>query len=102
VEGKVLKHLTRLGYRPAQLSKAHSRGSIAPSPPRFQRLADDRPCRHGTSRYALCEAIENRRAVFPTDNYKPLDIAQLCANDEDALLRCAASPGAKRFIGNGF
>jgi TRAP-type uncharacterized transport system substrate-binding protein len=99
VEGKVLKDLTRMGYRPAQLSNA-----------RFKRL------KHPVSTldfsgwpmivhadmadevaYALCEAIENRRAVFPTDNYKPLDIAQLCANDEEVPLDAPLHPGAKRF-----
>jgi TRAP-type uncharacterized transport system substrate-binding protein len=29
--------------------------------------------------------------------YKPLDIAQLCANDEEAPLDAPLHPGAKRF-----
>jgi NMT1-like family len=99
VQGKVLKDLTRLGYRPAQLSKA-----------RFKRL--NHPVQtldfsgwpmivHSDMAdevaYALCEAIEKRRAVFPTDNYRPLDIAQLCANDDEAPLDAPLHPGAKRF-----
>jgi TRAP-type uncharacterized transport system substrate-binding protein len=99
VEGKVLKELTRLGYRPAQLSKAHFKGLDRPVPtvdfsgwPMIVHsdMADE-------VAYALCEAIEKRRAVFPTDNYKPLDIAQLCANDEEAPLDAPLHSGAKRF-----
>jgi TRAP-type uncharacterized transport system substrate-binding protein len=47
--------------------------------------------------YALCEAIEKRRELIPTDNYKPLDVAQLCANDEEAPYDVSLHPGAKRF-----
>jgi hypothetical protein len=99
VEGKVLQDLTRLGYRPAQLSKAHFKGLDRPVPtldfsgwPMIVHvdMADE-------VAYALCEAIENRRAVFPTDNYKPLDMAQLCANDEEAPFDAPLHPGAKRF-----
>ena len=43
------------------------------------------------------EAIERRRDLVPTDNYKPLDIAQLCANDEEAPYDVAFHAGAKRF-----
>lgn len=99
VQGKVLKALTRMGYRPAQLSTAHFKGLDHPVPtldfsgwPMIVHagMAED-------VAYALCEAIEQRRAVFPTDNYKPLDIAQLCANDEEAPLDAPLHPGAKRF-----
>jgi len=47
--------------------------------------------------YALCEAIEKRKEFIPTDNYKPLDIAQLCANDEETPYDVPLHPGAKRF-----
>jgi hypothetical protein len=99
LEGKVLKYLTRMGYRPAQLSKAHFKGLDRLVPtldfsgwPMIVHagMADE-------VAYALCEAIEKRRAVFPTDNYKPLDIAQLCANDEEAPFDAPLHPGAKRF-----
>lgn len=99
VDGKVLKDLTRLGYRPAQLSKLHFKALDRPVPtldfsgwPMIVHadMADE-------VAYALCEAIENRRAIFPTDNYKPLDIAQLCANDEEAPFDAPLHPGAKRF-----
>ena len=99
VEGKVLSDLRRRGYRPAQLSKAHFKGLTRPVPtvdfsgwPMIVHadMADE-------VAYALCQAIENRRAVFPTDNYKPLDIAQLCANDDEAPFDAPLHPGAKRF-----
>jgi len=47
--------------------------------------------------YALCEAIENRKESIPADNYKPLDVAQLCANDEETPYDVLLHPGAKRF-----
>ena len=47
--------------------------------------------------YAICEAIEKRKDVIPTDNYKPLDVAQLCANDEETPCDVALHKGAKRF-----
>jgi len=99
VEGKVLRELTRLGYRPAQLTENHFKGLDRP----VQTLDfsgwpmivhTDMPDQVA---YALCESIENRRAVFPTDNYKPLKIAQLCANDEEAPFGAPLHPGAKRF-----
>jgi TRAP-type uncharacterized transport system substrate-binding protein len=47
--------------------------------------------------YAICEAIERRKKVIPTDNYKPLELAQLCANDEEAPYDAPLHPGAVRF-----
>ena len=47
--------------------------------------------------YAICEAIEKRKEVIPTDNYKPLEMAQLCANDEEAPYDVPLYPGAARF-----
>jgi TRAP-type uncharacterized transport system substrate-binding protein len=35
--------------------------------------------------------------MMPTDNYKPLDIAQLCANDEESPYDVPLHPGAIRF-----
>jgi TRAP-type uncharacterized transport system substrate-binding protein len=99
VEGKVLKALARLGYRPAALSGDHFKGLVSPVPTLdfsgwpmivHAHMPDD-------AAYALCEAIEQRKDVFPTDNYKPLDIAQLCANDEEAPFDAPLHPGAKRF-----
>ena len=47
--------------------------------------------------YALCEAIELRKQAIPTDNFKPLSMAQLCANDDEAPYDAPLHPGAKRF-----
>jgi TRAP-type uncharacterized transport system substrate-binding protein len=99
VDGKILKTLAPLGYRPATLSSEDFEGLLAPVPTidfsgwpmivHKSMTAD--------VAYALCEAIEQRKDVFPTDNYKPLDIAQLCANDEEAPFDAPLHPGAKRF-----
>lgn len=99
IEGKVLRELKGLGYRPAQLSKAHFKALTNPVPtldfsgwPMIVHtdMANE-------VAYALCESIEQRRAIFPTDNYKPLKIAQLCANDDEAPFDVPLHPGAKRF-----
>ncbi len=47
--------------------------------------------------YALCEAIELRKDVIPTDNYRPLDLAQLCSGDEETPMVAPLHPGAERF-----
>jgi TRAP-type uncharacterized transport system substrate-binding protein len=47
--------------------------------------------------YALCEAIEKRKHLIPTDNFKLLDIRQLCVNDEEAPYNIPLHPGARRF-----
>jgi hypothetical protein len=47
--------------------------------------------------YALCEAIEDRKMVIPTDNYKPLDLAQICSGGEETPLGAPLHPGAERF-----
>jgi len=99
IEGKVLRELVRAGFRPASISSAHFKGLRRPVPtldfsgwPMIVHadMADE-------VAYALCEAIENRRAVFPTDNYKPLKIAQLCANDTEAPFDVPLHRGARRF-----
>lgn len=47
--------------------------------------------------YALCEAIEVRKGAMPTDNYRPLDMAQLCSGDEETPCGIPLHPGAQRF-----
>jgi len=47
--------------------------------------------------YALCEAIEARKLVIPTDNYKPLDLSQLCSIGEETPRGAPLHPGAERF-----
>ena len=95
----MLKKLTAIGYRASALPKS-----------RFPALPADVPtvdfsgwpmvvnaAMPGDAAYALCEAIEGRKALMPTDNFKPLDMAQLCANDPEAPFDVPLHPGAKRF-----
>lgn len=99
VEGAVLKHMAALGYRAVRMTKPEFPGL----PREIQTLdfsgwpmivrAD---MRHDVA-YALCEAIEKRKDAIPTDNYKRLDIAQLCANDEESPYDVPLHPGAARF-----
>src|ERR1043166_1136780 len=99
VEGAILKRLTAIGYRPSVLPKS-----------RFPALPADIPTvdfsgwpmvvHAGMAQeavYALCEAIEKRKTLMPTDNFKPLDMAQLCANDAEAPYDVPLHPGARRF-----
>src|SRR6185436_17395697 len=79
IDGAVLKRMKALGYRSAMMTRA-----------RFSGLAEDLPTLDFSGwpmivradmpaklAYALCEAIEKRQNLIPTDNYKPLNIAQL-------------------------
>jgi TRAP-type uncharacterized transport system substrate-binding protein len=99
VDGEVLKKLAAMGYRTAMMSKLGFHGMSQDVQtldfsgwPMIVRA--DMP---DAVAYALCEAIEKRKDVIPTDNYKPLDIAQLCANDDEAPYDVPLHPGAKRF-----
>ena len=47
--------------------------------------------------YAICEAIEARKLVIPTDNYRPIDMVQLCTPDEETPRGAPLHPGAERF-----
>jgi TRAP-type uncharacterized transport system substrate-binding protein len=99
IEGKILKRLTMIGYRKSYLPRS-----------RFPALAADIPTVDFSgwpmvvradmpkeAAFALCEAIEKRKELMPTDNFKPLNLAQLCANDEEAPFDVPLHPGAKRF-----
>jgi TRAP-type uncharacterized transport system substrate-binding protein len=99
VEGNILKKLTVIGYRASVLPKS-----------RFPALPRDVPTVDFSGwpmvvnaampedvAYALCEAIEMRKALMPTDNFKPLNMAQLCANDQEAPYDVPLHPGAQRF-----
>ncbi|HEY3919293.1 MAG TPA: TAXI family TRAP transporter solute-binding subunit [Stellaceae bacterium] len=46
---------------------------------------------------ALCEALEARKLVIPTDNYRPVDMIQLCTPDEETPRGAPLHPGAERF-----
>ncbi len=99
IEGSILKHMTALGYRPTRMPKSRFEGMEADIQtldfsgwPMIVRadMRDD-------VAYALCETIEKRKDTIPTDNYKPLDIAQLCANDEESPYDVPLHRGAARF-----
>jgi len=99
VDGKILGRLTAMGYRRSVVPKSRFQGMTAdvntvdfsgwPMVVRAD-MAEE-------VAYALCEAIEARKDLIPTDNYKPLDIAQLCADDEEAPRGVPFHPGAERF-----
>ena len=99
VEGAVLKSMVAMGYRPTVMPKS-----------RFHGMAEDittidfsgwpmivRADMPDEAVYPICEAIEKRKDVIPTDNYKPLEMAQLCANDEEAPYDVPLHKGAERF-----
>jgi TRAP-type uncharacterized transport system substrate-binding protein len=97
VEGSILKHMAALGYRPTRMPEFEGMGTDIQTLdfsgwPMIVRadMRDD-------VAYALCETIEKRKDLMPTDNYKPLDIAQLCANDEESPYDVPLHPGAARF-----
>jgi TRAP-type uncharacterized transport system substrate-binding protein len=99
IDGAVLKKMVAMGYRPTDMSKS-----------RFPGMAKDvttldfsgwpmivRADMPDELAYAICEAIEQRKDVIPTDNYKPLEMAQLCANDEESPYDVPLHKGAARF-----
>lgn len=99
IEGELLKRLSSMGYRTSIVPKSRFKGLPADVAtvdfsgwPMVVRA--DLP---NNVAYALCEAIEKRQKSIPTDNFKPLDIAQLCANDEEAPYNVPLHPGARRF-----
>ena len=99
VDGAVLKQLKSLGYRPSGMSRCGFRGMASEIStvdfsgwPMIVRA--DLP---NEIAYALCEAIEMRKDIIPTDNYKKLDMAQLCGNDDQAPYDVPLHPGAKKF-----
>jgi TRAP-type uncharacterized transport system substrate-binding protein len=99
VEGAVLKNMVAMGYRPADMN-----------PARFPGMAQEvttldfsgwpmivRADMKDDVAYAICEAIEKRKDAIPTDNYKPLEMTQLCANDEETPYDAPLHKGAERF-----
>jgi TRAP transporter TAXI family solute receptor len=99
VEGQILQRLTAMGYRQSMVPASRFRGMT-----KDVKTVDfsgwpmvvhaDMP---DEVAYALCEAIEARKDLIPTDNYKPLDMAQLCADDAEAPRGVPFHPGAERF-----
>jgi TRAP-type uncharacterized transport system substrate-binding protein len=99
IEGDILKRLAKMGYRTSIVPKSRFPGMPGDVPtvdfsgwPMVVRadMPDD-------VAYALCEAIEKRKDLIPTDNFKPIDMAQLCANDGEAPYDVPLHPGARRF-----
>jgi TRAP-type uncharacterized transport system substrate-binding protein len=99
IDGAVLKKMVAMGYRPTDMPKI-----------RFPGMAKDvttldfsgwpmiiRADMPDELAYAICESIEQRKDVIPTDNYKPLEMAQLCANDEETPYDVPLHKGAARF-----
>ncbi len=99
IEGAVLKRLAAMGYRPSFLPKSEFRGmksdvqtvDFSGWPMVVHR---DMP---NDVAHAICEAIELKRRILPTDNFKPLSLAQLCADDSEAPRGIPLHPGARRF-----
>ena len=89
--------MVAMGYRPTTMPKS-----------RFHGMAEDittidfsgwpmivRADMPDEAVYPICEAIEKRKDVIPTDNIS-LEMAQLCANDEEApmMYPCTKAPSA--------
>jgi len=99
IEGQILRRLAALGYQTSVVPKSRFKGMISDVPtvdfsgwPMV--VHADLP---NDVAYALCEAIEKRRKSIPSDNFKPIDMRQLCANDEEAPFHVPLHPGARRF-----
>jgi TRAP-type uncharacterized transport system substrate-binding protein len=99
IEGEIKTRMVEMGYRIVPMSQSRFPGI----PEEVQTLdfsgwpivvhadmADD-------VAYAFCEVIEARRDAIPSDNYKPLDMAQLCVDGEETACDVPFHPGALRF-----
>jgi TRAP-type uncharacterized transport system substrate-binding protein len=99
IDGTVLKRMVSLGYRSTGMSRCNFHGMAQEI--RTVDFSGWPMIVHADMSnelaYALCEAIEMRKEVIPTDNFKPLSMAQLCANDDEAPYDVPLHPGAKRF-----
>jgi len=99
VEGDLCQSMMAAGYDMVMLTDARLPGLRAPVPavdfsgwPMI--VHADMPDHVA---YALCEAIEARKPLIPTDNYRPLDLAQLCSIGEETPRGAPLHPGAERF-----
>ena len=99
IEGAVLKQLTALGYRRTSMSRCGFRG--LPNDIQTIDFSGWPMIVHADMSnelaYALCEAIELRKDAIPTDNFRPLSLKQLCANDDEAPFDAPLHAGARRF-----
>ena len=99
IEGPVLKRLRAMGYRSGVVPKSQFKGlAMDVSTIDFSgwpmAVRADMP---NEVAYALCEALEARRKAIPTDNFRPLRIADLCANGPEAPYDVPLHPGARKF-----
>ena len=99
IEGQVLRRLTAMGYQTSVVPKSRFKGMTGDVAtvdfsgwPML--VHADLP---NDIAYAICEAIEKRRKSIPSDNFKPINMRQLCANDEEAPFNVPLHPGARRF-----
>ena len=99
VDGAVRDRLVGMGFRPVTMSAAQIPG-----------LPQDVPTLDFSGwpmvvhadmpedvAYALCEAIALRADAIPTDNDRPVDMAQLAGDGLEAPLDVPLHPGAERF-----
>jgi len=100
IEGEVLRRLARMGYTTSVVPRS-----------RFKGMAQDVATVDFSGwpmvvhadlpndvAYAICEAIEKRRKLIPTDNFKPVSMRQLCTNDAEAPFNVPLHPGARKFF----
>ncbi|HVO93207.1 MAG TPA: TAXI family TRAP transporter solute-binding subunit [Terriglobales bacterium] len=99
VEGELLRRLAKMGYRISVVPKSRFKGMVRDVPtvdfsgwPMV--VHADLP---NDIAYAICEGIEKRRKAIPSDNFKPISMRQLCANDSEAPFNVPLHPGARRF-----
>jgi len=99
IEGEILRRLGKMGYRSSVVPRSRFKGMTSDVPtvdfsgwPMV--VHADLP---SDVAYALCEAIERRRKALPSDNFKPIRMRQLCANDQEAPFNVPLHPGARRF-----
>jgi len=99
IEGEILRRLGKMGYRTSVVPRSRFKGMTGDVPtvdfsgwPMVVHAALPNDVA-----YALCEAIEKRRKALPSDNFKPISMRQLCANDAEAPFNVPLHPGARRF-----
>jgi len=99
VEGAIRARMVAMGYRPVVMSKDRFPG--IPEDVETLDFSGWPMVVHADMgddvAYALCEAIEARKDAIPTDNYKPLDISQLCSDNEETACDVPLHSGAQRF-----
>lgn len=99
VDGAVLRQLKSLGYRASAMSRCGFSGMTQDIPTIDFSGWPMIVCADMANEvaYALCEAIELRKQIIPTDNFKPVNMRQLCANDDEAPFDVPLHSGARRF-----